>query len=340
MVTIRQIAQMAHVSRGTVDRVLNNRGSVSPETAQRVREIADSLGYMPNRAGMVLAAQKKKLKIGVIVFGTENPFFRDLLGGVSTKAKELSSYDCSVVIRKVAYDPEAQLRAIDELCEEGINGLIITPVSDPLIVNRINELFDDGIPVVTTNSDIDGSRRLAYVGSDYYKSGRIAGGLMRLVTGGRAKVGIITGSHQVLCHTDRIAGFRSALSESAPGIEILDTLENHDDEFESYEVTRHFLKAHPDADALFFSAAGVTGGCRAIINMNRTRNMHIICFDADSSAREMFQDGLISATISQQPEMQGSVPLDLLFEYLTTGVKPEEEIHCIDTSVLVRESIF
>ena len=44
MVTIKEIARLAEVSRGTVDRVLNNREGVSEETAERVRRIADELG--------------------------------------------------------------------------------------------------------------------------------------------------------------------------------------------------------------------------------------------------------------------------------------------------------
>ena len=60
MATIKQIAEMAGVSRGTVDRVLNNRGSVNANTAARVREIAEKLNYKPNKAGLMLAAQKKK----------------------------------------------------------------------------------------------------------------------------------------------------------------------------------------------------------------------------------------------------------------------------------------
>lgn len=70
----KQIAEMAGVSRGTVDRVLNNRGSVNANTAARVREIAEKLNYKPNKAGLMLAAQKKNLKIGVILFPDSNPF--------------------------------------------------------------------------------------------------------------------------------------------------------------------------------------------------------------------------------------------------------------------------
>ena len=57
MATIKQIAELAGVSRGTVDRVLNNRGSVNANTAARVREIAEKLNYKPNKAGLMLAAK-------------------------------------------------------------------------------------------------------------------------------------------------------------------------------------------------------------------------------------------------------------------------------------------
>lgn len=62
MATIKEIAELAGVSRGTVDRVLNNRGSVNPRTARKILEIAQALDYKPNKAGIVLAAQKKNLK--------------------------------------------------------------------------------------------------------------------------------------------------------------------------------------------------------------------------------------------------------------------------------------
>ena len=87
MATIKQIAELAGVSRGTVDRVLNNRGSVNANTAARVREIAEKLNYKPNKAGLMLAAQKKNLKIGVILFPDSNPFFSEVLDSIKSKAQ-------------------------------------------------------------------------------------------------------------------------------------------------------------------------------------------------------------------------------------------------------------
>ncbi len=62
MTTIKDIADLAGVSRGTVDRVLNHRGDVNPKTVAKVNEIAQALNYRPNKAGLALAAQKKNIK--------------------------------------------------------------------------------------------------------------------------------------------------------------------------------------------------------------------------------------------------------------------------------------
>ena len=59
MATIKDIAERAGVSRGTVDRVLNGRGEVSRDTKARVLFAVKELDYHPNKAGIALAAQKK-----------------------------------------------------------------------------------------------------------------------------------------------------------------------------------------------------------------------------------------------------------------------------------------
>ena len=119
MATIKEIAELAGVSRGTVDRVLNNRGAVSEQTARKVLDIARALQYRPNRAGIVLAAQKRNLKIGVILFDNGNPFFDEVLSGVQKKARELEEYNCCVSVSRVGFDLNAQLSAMEEMAADG-----------------------------------------------------------------------------------------------------------------------------------------------------------------------------------------------------------------------------
>lgn len=337
MTTIKDIADLAGVSRGTVDRVLNNRGSVNPQTAEKIMDIVRTLDYRPNKAGIALAAQKKKYKIGVILFSENNPFFDEVMTGVSAKAAELQDYGITTITRRVEFDVNAQLDAIDDLLAEGIHGLMLAPYNHMHIQEKIDELVDRQIPVVTVNTDIEGSRRIAYVGSDYFQGGCIAAGLLSLMTSGSVELGIITGSSNVLCHSERIRGLRHMLDSSYPRIQIMDILENHDDEFESYALTRRLLEQSPEIDALFFSAAGVYGGCRAVLESGR--HPKVITFDEVPTTLDMLRQGIISATISQQPFRQGSRSLDILFEYLTSGTLPESEKNYVEHSIKIKENI-
>lgn len=338
MATIKEIAALAGVSRGTVDRVLNHRGSVNPQTAEKVLKIVRDLDYKPNKAGIVLAAQKKNLTLGVVLLGIGNPFFDDVLSGVYEKAKELESYNCSVLIRQTEYSPQKQLEAIDALLAEGINGLAISPYNDSAVCEKINSLYEEGIPVVTLNTDIENSRRIAYVGSNFYRSGEAAAGLMRLMTKGKVYVGIISGSRNILCHTERIAGF-AHITASHPNIHIVETVNNNDDDRVSRRLTEKLLAKHPEINAFYFTAGGVYGGCQAIECSGRKNDITVITNDLVPTTREYMEKGLIAATICQQPLLQGSLPLAILFACLATGEMPAVENNYVDVDIRIRENL-
>lgn len=336
MATSGEIARLAGVSRGTVDRVLNNRGSVSSETREKVMEIVKMLDYRPNRAGTILAARKKKYRIGVILFSEDNPFFNFITEGVEERARELEEdYAITTLTKRVEFDPKAQIKAIDEMEKEGINGLMIAPYNHDSIKRRIDELTDAGIPVVTVNTDIEGSKRLAYIGSDYYRGGAIGAGLFALMTKGDVNICIITGSPDILCHTERIRGLKGEIQTSYPRLCIKDILMNEDDDFKSFDITKRYLEKNPDTDALFFTAAGVYGGCRAVRDLGL--NPCIISFDEVPTTIKMLKKGVINATISQQPRLQGRRALNVIFDYLTTGVVSDTVL--IDHSILIKENL-
>ena len=73
--TIKEIAAMCGVSRGTVDRVLNHRGRVKPETEQAVRAALEQAGYTKNIAGRALTVRRLAPRIGVVLCCLGNPFF-------------------------------------------------------------------------------------------------------------------------------------------------------------------------------------------------------------------------------------------------------------------------
>lgn len=338
MATIKEIAALAGVSRGTVDRVLNHRGIVNAETEKKVLEIARLLHYEPNKAGIALAAQKKKFKIGVLLFGADNPFFDQVMNGLRQKSEELSIYGCSIIEKRIPFDLTKQLGTIDSLVTEGIHGLILSPYNDKKVQDKIDYLWEKGIPCVTVNTDIPASKRIAYVGSDYYKCGQTAAGLLRLMTDGRIKAGIITGSHNILCHKERIAGFLD-FNHRFNDVQIVDIIENDDDDYKSYQLVAAMLEQHPDLSALYFTAAGVYGGCRAILNASLQSAPKVITFDAVPSTQEMLNRGVISATICQQPDEQGARSFALLVDYLLSGTPPEKTFYYMDLSIKIKENL-
>ena len=342
MATIKQIAKLAGVSRGTVDRVLNQRGSVNPDTEKRVIDIAKAINYVPNIAGKTLAAKKKQLKFGYILFGStsSNPFFYDIIRGIQSRAEELAEYGVTVTIRYSPIDkPDLQVQLIDELFDSGIAGLVITPINHPVVVDRLKKLTGVGIPVVTANSDLPDCGRIAYVGSDYYKSGETAAGMMNMVCGGKATVGVIIGSPWVLCHSERLAGFKKRIEISYPQIKIVGLEVNNDDDLDSFVVTRRLFKSNPEINALFLAAAGVAGACRALDELGLQRKIKIISFDTTAFTCDMVNKGIISATIDQEPFVQGAKPLSILMDYLGMDIAPDKEFYYTKVEIKIMENL-
>ena len=333
---------LAGVSRGTVDRVLNNRGLVRPEKERKVMEIAKALNYTPNIAGKTLAVRKKALKFGYILMSStsSNPFFLDVVNGITGRAAELQDYGVSVEIRYAALDdPPLQVRLIDELIEEGISGLAIMPINHPSISDRICNLTETGFPVVTVNTDIPECGRIAYVGSDYFRSGQTAAGLMHLICGGQANVGVVIGSPLVLCHSERLSGFKQRIEEEYHGLKIVGTQVNNDDDIESYIVTKRLLKINPDINALFLAAAGVVGACRAVAELGLKGTLKIISYDATAMTVELIKSGDIAVSITQEPLIQGSKPLDILLGYTGMDIKPEKDHYHTALGIVIKENL-
>ena len=160
--TIKEIAERAGVSRGTVDRALNNRGRIKPEVAERILAIAKELDYHSNRKSKKNTQNPDKhIKIGVITQLSEASFMIPVKEGIRDAGRELEYLGVELLLKDIeSVDEEAQMEAIDELESKGIDGLAIMPVQSEYVRERLNRLMEEKeIPVVTFNSDIVGTKR-------------------------------------------------------------------------------------------------------------------------------------------------------------------------------------
>lgn len=343
MATIQEIADRAGVSRRTVDRVLNHRGIVKEETAAKVRKVVDELGYQPNVAARGLAARKKKYKIGFCsIVGRTCPIFEEIRNGARSKAEELKTYGVTVEFYTFNKDHPVTAEKLNEiLINFDCDALAVAPGSVFGVEEMIQKAESMDIPIVFFNLDDDKYKRLCYVGCDYVKSGQLAAGLAALCTDDTAKIGIYT-SHvsNTYSYEGRLRGFESELLKRYSGLSII-AKEYLDDSGEDYyKAGVELAGKYPDLDLIYLVNPGDYSICEVIGDIFREKKIKIITNDMLEMQMSMLREGIISATISQDPHQQGYLAVDLLFQYLAYGRTPEKDRYYTDLSIYIGQSTY
>ena len=342
MVTSSDIAYRAGVSRGTVDRVLHNRGKVAPEKEALVRQIAQELGYVPNLAGRGLAVRKKSLRIGMLYPKDDHmtPFFKKVVTGAEQYAQTITAYNASVVLLPRDGAVPAREQEIRQMIEDGsLDGIAFdgeTAMNCPQLLVQLKEA---GTPFVLYNSDLKVEGQLAYIGCDYEEAGRIACGLSAMGRTGAVHVGIA--SHDfgnVVSSSARIRGFEDEMKKF-PSMEISfrQFMSADLNQTEFFEHVRAQVIAHPEVNVMYLVNPGDYSICSLIHSIRP--EISIITNDLiDENQREMVKSGEISATICQQPEVQGAKSLEILFRYLAFGEEPESPWYRTKLSILIAQN--
>ena len=334
MVTIKEIAEKSGVSIGTVDRVLHARGRASEATRRKVLAVAAELGYAPNQAAQGLAVRKRKLHLGFVIVNPDgHPFFRKVFEAARAKAEALAVYGVRVsffviqVARDAGGNPQARIDMPEGVRLEDLDGIVLPGIDGVAREGGFSPLFSLKIPAVFYNNPPEAPRGLAYVGCDYEKAGAIAAGLCALCTGGRGRVAIVSenaGDIRVDAHSERVRGFEARLRARYPEMSIEARLGFTNDYEADLEAARAFLAKHPGLDVVYVVNPGDYGICRAIRAADRAGKIRIITNDLVDGVEQLMREGVIAATVCQEPEAQGELPLQLLFEYLAYGKEPEQ----------------
>lgn len=337
-VTIEQIALAAGVSRGTVDRALNNRGRIDLSVKDEILSIANDMGYQPNRAARALAMVKQNMKIGVLLQSADTPFMSEVLHGVQSASAEIGRMGVSVDIRTMPdMNPERAVSILNDLIDAGCNGIALVPSEDSAFLNEINRINSLGIPIVTFNADIKGADRLCFVGQDSEQSGRTAAGLMAcLLSAPQAKLLVISGYPSSYCHQHRINGFLSEIKSLRPNITLIDTQYNYDDDVFSQRISREMLREFPDLDGIYIASAGVVGVCKSLAEKEEYRSVKVISHDLLKDNIDLLKQGYIQFLLGQDAYTQGYQPVHILFDKLIDGKDPKREHYYTGIEIVTR----
>lgn len=326
-VTLKQIAEIANVSRGTVDRAIHNRGRVDTEVANRIKKIAEDLGYQPNRAGKALSMARKTLQIGVIVQFSDTPFIQEVLEGVNRAKTEIELMGGQVLIECIdGIDVQRTIYTMQKMQKENISGIALVPSDDKQLRQVINQFVQDSqIPIVTFNSDLEDTKRLCFVGQDTMNSGRTAAGLMGEILNNKGLVSIITGRSFNLALKKRIKGFQSEMKRSYPKIRVLDPDFAMDNNEHAKQIVLRQLQAYPALQGIYVTSHGVSGVCEALKEKNLIGKIKLIAHDFTKENRKNLENGIINFLIGQDSAAEGYDPIMILYRLLLDDEIPSEE---------------
>lgn len=323
-VTVKTLAQAAGVSRGTVDRVLHNRGSVKKELELKIRTLAKELGYVPNRGGRAVASIKDRYKIGIMLPSIGNAFFEGVIEGIDKAIEEYKELGVEVIVKKVQdYKEEVHLGAIEELKRSGCAALCLATIDTPKVADKINECQKLGIKIILVNSDVHNTNKICYVGSDYIKAGKTCAGLLSLISKQpKLDILVVTGSKLMCGHRQRIEGFKEELEALKVDFNICAQIESNDSDITAQIETSKYLKEHKNINCVYVTGAGVQGVGAAIIATNR-QDIIGIAFDDIYTTVEMVRAGIFKFVVCQQPDRQGYHAVKRAYQLLSGTVNEQ-----------------
>lgn len=336
MATIKEIAKLAGVSIGTVDRVLHQRGKVAPEKEAAIRKIIQELEYKPNCVGQGLAIRKKKLSFSFFIMNTvKYPFFFDVMKGAKKKAESLEQYGIKVHFYEIDFENEKlNLENLET------DGLVLIGIDNVYIRSLMEWAQEREKPIVCYNVPLLNTKYLAYVGCDYVQAGKLAAGLCALVSDSKGKIGIISEDDgKVLSFRQRFLGFRKEVKNRYPDMEILGVYSPNLHEEGIQEAVYRMFWEHPEMDTVYLINPGVYSACKIIHEAAQVSNIKIITNDLVKQQRQLVESGVITATICQEPEKQGELPLEILFQYVVNGIFPKEKDNLVTLSIHISQNV-
>lgn len=319
--TIQMIADLAGVSRGTVDRVINNRSYVKAEVRERILRIAQETGYVSPREVHLREQAKghKLLKLGVLLpdWGYGQQFREGVSQGIRDAQEELESSNVEIIVKTCHTDlPDEAVSLLRELREMGVKGLSVCALRHPSVIEELKKCKEAGIPVVTFNSDLPESGRNLFIGQDIKKSGRLAGQMMSRCIRPGEKVLAAVGNMQFDGHRQRYLGFSEKMEEMGFPPENLVTVETFNDYAITLRKVSEAIRENPDIRGIYMANLSVTACAEAVRAYGLEKEVHVICHDINDGIKQLLRENRVDFTIPQDFARQGREPLIWLTGYL------------------------
>ncbi len=339
--TIKDIARLADVSPGTVDRVLHNRGKVSADKKARIDRVLEEINYQPNLIAKTLK-NNKIYRIGVLLpVASYDQYWDRARQGLEKGLEEFGSF--GIAIDVFTFDPE-DAASFDAAAKDVLAGAIDGLLMVPMFVDRAPRLFDElhkaQVPVVTFNTYHDSEVPQTFIGQDLEQSGRVAGNLILL---SKKKEGTI-----LLLHMDEVPENAPHIADKEQGI--LSYFAEQGVDPSSIQKISIYHQPGKTMEATLAETQIVTKDVAAVY-VSRSRAYEVadfikqqapeavvVGYDLIPENARLLKEGKITYLLDQHPYQQAYFGVSLFCDHLIFG-KPLPEQRLLPLHVVFRENV-
>lgn len=190
--TIKDIAQMAGVSKGTVDRVLHNRGKVSKEAFEKIDRILKEIDFKPNLIAQNLKNNKTYTIDVILPDPTIDSFWSPVNKGIVDAQSQFNPF--AILIKKYFYDPNDNLSFLKQ-SQKAIKSNPDVLILVPIFLKESQEILKtckaNAIKTIMFNNPLSTLKDYVFIGQDLIQSGRVAASLMDKIIGENDKIAIV-----------------------------------------------------------------------------------------------------------------------------------------------------
>ena len=336
-ITLKQIAQHAGTSIGTVDRALKNREGIGSATRQRVLAAAREIGYAAGAADLA-GRVTPRLRIAMVYPEQPQAFYAPMVAGMDACKRAFE--DVQVEVTSLRY--ASQNQALEETLLRGVDGRafqgLAINAAGPDITRQINRLVGAGVSVITFNTDAPDSNRAFFVGTDALRSGRMGAELLGRFLGGRGAVTALASSFQATPFSERFSGFCEVLRDAYPDMLLYPCAECLGDRQLAAQNLITLLRNVPLVRGVFCTGFTSTLGAVAALRALNRRDIVLIGYDTGDELLTALREGWCDALLYQNPFLQGYTALQALARYILSGKLPDSQKTDILTHVVLRQN--
>lgn len=343
-IRIKDIAQRANVSRGTVDRVLHNRGNVSPQIRERILEVVDELKYERNIIASTLA-YNKDFTIAVLLPDYKNdPFWEQPKQGIDTALRAVSHYGLSVKYYFFEQDDTQTFEnQYTKVLEYKPDAILLAPDFYNESMAFLAECQQQGIPYIQINTYLDRNEscNLGYIGQDTYQSGLLAGRLLSYLVPTGSTIAVVhleqglTNAHHLI---EKEKGFRDYFSQEGNQNEIIQlSFSPFGEKEELFNQLNERLSQIPDLSGMMVSTSRVYL-LAEYFELNQYQKVKLVGFDLIEKNIQLLRKGQIQFLINQNPFRQGYYGIMNIVEHLIKKAK-FDSIRNLPLDIVIRENV-